>query len=163
MTKDTTYDLTSYATKEELEKVKGMIDVSARIVGSGVCQQSFDGVTDDKSKTATFNFQLPECDYVEIQPLHVDFPYASAVTSDTAVVSTALVTIMPPKVILVRGGNAALVGVRCDYSYNGRSGTYVSGKSTTLTSSCSLTGTIEYSSKEIYDINWYYVCYKYDS
>lgn len=50
-----TPDLSSYATKEELEEVKGMIDMGAKIVGTG--NASFINETE---------ITVPTCDYVEI-------------------------------------------------------------------------------------------------
>jgi len=62
LTKDTTYDLSIYATKEELETVKGMIEVSARIVGSGkVSVRNGSDIT-----------TVPSCDYVIVYAPAVD-------------------------------------------------------------------------------------------
>ena len=50
-----TPDLSTYATKEELEEVKGLIDMGAKIVGSG-------SLIADRASSVT----VPACDYVEI-------------------------------------------------------------------------------------------------
>ena len=58
LTKDTTYDLTIYATKEELETVKGMIEVSARIVETKGLQVS------GSSSNNNVTYTVAECDYI---------------------------------------------------------------------------------------------------
>jgi len=147
--------LSTYATKEELEKVKGMIGVSARVVGNGVIDKQF--ISDnskDTYKSETFNFQLPECDYVELQSLNVSVPD----------VGSAILT--PNKVVLVPGSGEAVVTVRMVTYSDNRNQTVSSGisfQNVSFTADYALTGTIYYSYTVGRTAYWYYTCYKYDS
>ena len=125
-----------------------------------MCKRDFNDLSGDDSKTVTFKFQLPECDYVEVQPFFIQVPYTSSIASGDAELKTGNVEIAPSKLILIPGGNAVDIGVKNEYR-NGDTKYYMAQVSTTLTASYALTGKINYSDIDEYYISWYYVCYKY--
>jgi len=141
-----------------------MIDVSARIVGSGTYSQYYTSNTGDYLTTGTINIQLPDCDYVELESAYVEIPYATAVTSSTASLKTECVYMPPNKVILVAGGGSSLATAMSGYRSSG-STTY---SRTTLTVSLGLdhkltSGEFNYNNYSTLDVKWHYTCYKYDS
>ena len=127
-----------------------------------MCKRDFNDLSGRDTKTVTFKFQLPECDYVEVQPYYIQVPYTSSIASGDSELKVGNVEIMPSKLILVPGGNAVDIGAKNEYR-NSDTKYYMEHVSTTLTTSYVLTGKINYSGDDEYYISWYYVCYKYNS
>ena len=157
-------DTSNLVTKEELEKVKGMIDVSARIVDSGRYSAEFSSSDKNYSK-GKVTLQLPECDYVELESAWVDFPYTTAVTSSEARLTTDCIYVHPAKIVLVAGGHETDAITYWEYEQSAGSTSYSAcSLAVSLSSSYILTSAeIEYNRYNTYRILWYYTCYKYNS
>lgn len=87
LTKDTTYDLSIYATKEELETVKGMIEVSARIVYTHNVRYQLSAGT---SISVSIDY-----DYITIQP--------AACMARTTGSNSTMSAVVPPKYVMKKG------------------------------------------------------------
>lgn len=161
---DYNVDLSTYATKEELDKVKGMIDVSARIVDSGRYSADFSSSDKNYSK-GKVTLQLPECDYIELESAWVDFPYTTAVTSSEARLTTGCINVLPAKIVLVAGGHESNAITYWEYEQSTGSTSYSARTlAVSLSSSYILTSAeIEYNRYNAYRILWYYTCYKYNT
>ena len=178
LTKDTVYthptskqcnynvDTSNLVTKDELEKVKGMIDVSARIVGSGQYSKLFTTDTSKTTTTGSVNIQLPTCDYIELESALVKIPYSTAVTSSNAQLSYDIMYMPLPKIILVAGGQESVSTCRHFVRGSGSSNDVYElyPIAVSLNAVCTLTSAeFFYNRDSRYYFDWYYTCYKYDS
>ena len=156
-------DTSNLVTKEELEKVKGMIDVSARIIDSGRYYADFSTGSSSNLK-GKVTLQLPECDYVELESAYVDIPYTTAVTSSEARLTSDCICVYPAKAILVAGGHETDAIAYYKYDHKSTRSYSAHRLAVSLSSSYTLTSSeISYNDEESYSILWYYTCYKYNS
>ena len=156
LTKDTTYDLSTYVTKEDLEKVKGMIDVSARLVHTMHMNDSTVGSSSGNAYDYRINYTVKPCDYIKLKFINY--------FNDT---TTTANNVYPNEMLIYKGCTG-----RCPYEmyFKGTArddpASYIDLTNIVLSSDgSSITGTINVTRSEYYTytINWICECYKYDS